>query len=157
MEDALTLARLAETVTIVHRADSFSASTIMAERVKKEPKIDVLYNSVIEDILDPEQESVTSVKIKNLKNGEVSELAVDGVFIAIGHQPNTSMFKGQLDLTEDGHILTDGVKTSAKGVFAAGDVMDRRYKQAIVAAGNGSAAALEAQWYLEDAQAPEGK
>lgn len=122
----------------------------MIDKAKREPKISFLLNSVVEDILDAGKDEVTGIKVKDLKTGDVQELPADGVFIAIGHQPNTELFKEQLELTESGYIKTDGVKTSVAGVFAAGDVMDERYKQAIVAAGNGSSAALEARWFLSE-------
>ncbi len=150
MEEATVLARLAKSVIIIHRAESFKASQMMIERAKSEPKISFLLNSAVEDILDAEKGDVTAIKVKNINTGDVQELPADGVFVAIGHQPNTELFKGQLELTELGYIKTDGVKTTVDGVFAAGDVMDERYKQAIVAAGNGSAASLEARWFLAD-------
>lgn len=150
MEEATVLARLAKSVTIIHRAESFKASQMMTERAKSEPKISFLLNSMVEDILDAEKGEVTAIKVKNLQSGEVQELPADGIFIAIGHQPSTELFGGQLQLTGTGYIKTDGVKTSVAGVFAAGDVMDERYKQAIVAAGKGSEAALEARWFLSD-------
>lgn len=148
MEEALVLAGMAKTVTVIHRSDSFKASKIMLERAKSLAKVTFILNSVIEEILDMDKGEVTGIKLKNLQTGLVQELPADGVFIAIGHQPNTALFKGQLRLTEAGYLETDGVKTSVPGVFAAGDVMDERYKQAVFAAGNGCAAALEAQWFL---------
>lgn len=152
MEEAFELSRLAKQITVVNRSETFKASKIMVDRVSKEPKISILYNSIVKDILDADKGEVTGLLIENLKSGEVTTVDADGVFVAIGHQPNTELFAGQLQLTEDGYIQTDGVKTSVAGVFAAGDVMDSRYRQAIVAAGSGSAAALEAQWYLEELQ-----
>ena len=148
MEEATVLARVAKTVTVINRADTFKATQMMLERAKKEPKISFLLNSVVEDILDSEKGEVTAVKVKNLETGDVEELPADGIFIAIGHEPNTALFKGQLQLTAGGYIKTDGVKTSVAGVFAAGDVMDEQYKQAIFAAGNGCAAAIEARTFL---------
>ncbi|MCC7529596.1 MAG: thioredoxin-disulfide reductase [Candidatus Melainabacteria bacterium] len=153
MEEATVLAARAKTVTIIHRGDSFKASQRMIDKAKREPKISFSLNSVVEDILDAGKGEVTGIKVKDLKTGDVQELPADGVFIAIGHQPNTELFKEQLELTESGYIMTDGVKTSVAGVFAAGDVMDERYKQAIVAAGNGSSAALEARWFLSEKDA----
>lgn len=150
MEEAIVLSRLAKEVTVVSRTAALKASRIMVDRALKEPKISFLYNSVVKDILDAEKGEVTGLLIENRDSGELTTVAADGVFIAIGHQPNTELFTGQLQLTRDGYIQTDGVKTSVAGVFAAGDVMDSRYRQAIVAAGSGSAAALEAQWYLEE-------
>ena len=108
-----------------------------------------MLDSVIEQIDDVEKGFVTAIKVRNLKTNEVKELPCDGVFVAIGHQPNTDLFKGQIDLSPSGYIITNGVKTNIKGVFAAGDVQDEVYRQAITAAGSGCMAALEAQWLLE--------
>jgi len=149
MEEAIGLARFAREVTVVSRTKALKASRIMADRARKEPKISILSNSIVKDILGADKGEVTGLSIENLESGEVKTVDADGVFVAIGHQPNTELLSGQLRLTGDGYIETDGVKTSVAGVFAAGDVMDSRYRQAIVAAGSGSAAALEAQWYLE--------
>ncbi|HEY9712065.1 MAG TPA: thioredoxin-disulfide reductase [Chroococcales cyanobacterium] len=150
LEEAMFLTRFATTVTVVHRRDSFRASAIMVKRAHQNQKIKWLLDSVVEDILDSNQGGVTAIRVKNLKTNEVQDLPADGVFIAIGHKPNTELFEGQIDMTENGYILTDkGVKTSVKGVFAAGDVQDEVYKQAITAAGTGCMAALEAQWLLE--------
>lgn len=149
MEEATVLARLAKAVTVIHRSDVLTASHRMSQKAKSDAKISFLYNSVVEEILDAELGEVTAIKVRDLKTGQLNELPADGVFIAIGHSPNTELFKGQLQLTDGGYIKTAGVKTSIDGVFAAGDVMDERYKQAVVAAGNGSAAALEARFYLE--------
>ena len=151
LEEALELARLASSVTIIHRRGAFDrASKIMIDRAKAEPKIGYLLDSVVEDILDTVKGEVTAIKVKNLKSGDVTEMPADGIFIAIGHTPNTDFLKGQIDLTAGGYIKTTGVKTSVEGVFAAGDVQDELYKQAVVAAGSGCAAALEAQRYLEN-------
>ncbi len=150
LEEAVFLTRFAKSVTLIHRREAFRASAIMVERAKSNPKIDFILNSVVEEILDVDQGSVTGIKVKNIKTNEVKVLDADGVFIAIGHHPNTDLFKGQLELDESGYIITKGVKTNIPGVFAAGDVMDTVYKQAITAAGTGCRAALEAQWYLEN-------
>ncbi len=150
LEEAVFLTRFAKSVTLIHRREAFRASAIMVERAKTNPKIDFILNSVVEEILDVDQGSVTGIKVKNIKTNEVKVLDADGVFIAIGHHPNTDLFKGQLELDESGYIITKGVKTNIPGVFAAGDVMDTVYKQAITAAGTGCRAALEAQWYLEN-------
>jgi thioredoxin reductase (NADPH) len=104
----------------------------------------------VEDVLDPAKGKVTGVRLKNLKTNDVSERPVDGLFVAIGHQPNTELFQGQLDLDPSGYLLTDGVRTKITGVYAAGDVMDSVYRQAVTAAGTGCRAALEAQWLLEN-------
>lgn len=157
MEEAMFLTRFASKVTLMHRRDSFRASKIMVDRAMKTPKVDFLLDTVIEEILDVSKNEVTGIRVRNLKTNKVEELAADGVFIAIGHQPNTSLFKGQIELTENGYIRTEGVKTNIPGVFAAGDVQDEVYKQAVTAAGSGCAAALEAQWYLEKLEAQEGQ
>lgn len=153
LEEAMFLTRFASSVVLIHRRDSFRASKIMVDRARENQKITYMLDSVIEDIMDVQSGVVTGIKVRNLKTGEVQELAADGVFIAIGHQPNTDLFKGQLDFNESGYILTDGVKTKIPGVFAAGDVQDNLYRQAITAAGTGCMAALEAQWFLEAEEA----
>ncbi|HEY9785084.1 MAG TPA: thioredoxin-disulfide reductase [Candidatus Obscuribacterales bacterium] len=149
LEEAMFLTRFATSVTVIHRRDSFRASAIMVDRAKRNPKVHYILDSVLEDIYDVSKGAVTGIKVRNLKTNKVQELPADGVFIAIGHQPNTQLFQGQLELDEQGYIITDGVKTSIPGVFAAGDVMDSVYKQAVTAAGTGCRAALEAQWLLE--------
>ena len=150
MEEAVYLTRFASKVTLIHRRDAFRASKIMADRVLKHPKIEVRWNSVIEEVLDVAKNDVTGLRLKNVKTGESSTLDVTGLFVAIGHQPNTEPFKGQLDLNEAGYIVTTSTRTSKPGVFAAGDVQDPTYKQAITAAGTGCMAALEAQHYLAE-------
>jgi thioredoxin reductase (NADPH) len=147
-EESLFLTRFASEVNLVHRRDAFRASKIMAARARNNPKIKFYLDTVVEDILDVSKGEVTAIRLKNLKTGEVQELPADGVFIAIGHHPNTGLLKGQIELTDKGYIVTHGVCTSVPGVFAAGDVQDETYKQAITAAGTGCSAALEAQWYL---------
>jgi len=148
MEDALYLSRLAEQVTVVHRRDAFRASKIMADRVLAAPNIDVVWNAVVEEVLDPAKGEVTGLRLKDVVTGKLFERAVQGVFIAIGHVPNTAAFAGQIELDADGYVVTNHSKTSAPGVFAAGDVQDRHYKQAVTAAGTGCVAALEAERYL---------
>jgi thioredoxin reductase (NADPH) len=157
MEEAMFLTRFATKVTLIHRRDSFRASHIMVDRAKRNPKIDFMLDTVVEDIFDVSKKEVTGIRVRNIKTGHTEDLPADGIFIAIGHQPNSSLFVGQLDLTENGYIVTDGVKTKIPGVFAAGDVQDEVYKQAITAAGTGCAAALEAQWFLEKMEATESK
>ncbi|MCC6276802.1 MAG: thioredoxin-disulfide reductase [Oligoflexia bacterium] len=149
MEEASFLTRFAKTVYLVHRRDTFRASKIMQERVKKNPKIKLILDSEVVSLGG--SPFVQSAKIKNLKTGAVQELKVDGLFVAIGHQPNTSIFKGILDLNETGYILTKPgtTQTNIAGVFAAGDVQDHVYRQAVTAAGTGCMAALEAERYLE--------
>ncbi len=156
LEEAVFLTRFASVVNLVHRRDSFRASKIMADRAQNNPKIKFFLNTVVEDILDVSKGEVTAIRLKNLNTNKVEEYPADGVFIAIGHHPNSDLFKDQLKLNANGYIETDGVKTSVPGVFAAGDVQDETYKQAVTAAGTGCAAALEAQWYLERLEAGEG-
>lgn len=153
LEEAISLTKFASSVTVVHRRDTFRASKILIERAQSNPKISFILDSAVEDILDADKGEVTGIKLKNLKTGQAQELPADGVFVAIGHQPNTDLFKGQLALSRGGYIVaSDGVKTSVTGVFAAGDVADDRYRQAITAAGSGAKAALEAQWLIETPQ-----
>lgn len=153
LEEAIFLTRFARSVTVMHRRDKFRASQIMVDRARKNPKIKFILDSVIVDILNHEKPTVTGVRYKNVHTGVESELAVEGVFIAIGHEPNVSLFKGQLELTADGYIATEETRTNVPGVFAAGDVQDSKYRQAITAAGTGCQAALEAQWLLEEREA----
>lgn len=153
MEEAMFLTRFASQVTLVHRRDTFRASRIMADRAKANNKIKFVLNTVIEEIKDMSKGYVTSVVLKDMNTGKTEELPADGVFIAIGHQPNTDLFKGQLDLDDSGYIITNGVKTKIPGVYAAGDVQDPLYRQAVSAAGTGCMAALEAQWYIESQEA----
>ena len=148
MEEASFLTRFASRVYLIHRRDAFRASKIMVERVLKNPKIEVVWNSVVEEVLDPAQKKVTGLKIKNVKTGALSTLAVNAMFSAIGHQPNTAAFKGQLELDEKEYLVARNTRTSVEGVFAAGDVQDAVYRQAITAAGSGCMAALEAERYL---------
>lgn len=151
MEDALFLTRFATSVTVIHRRDQLRASKIMQEKAFKNSKIKFIWNSVIEDILDVNKDRVTGVIIKNLKTGEKSEITCDGVFVAIGHEPNTLLFKGKIELDEKGYIVVkNGTKTSVDGVFACGDVVDHRYRQAITAAGMGCMAAIDCERWLEE-------
>ncbi len=147
-EDALFLAKLCSKVTLIHRRDALRASKVMADRVLNTPNIEVAWNTVVVDILDPEKGEVTAVRVRDTQTGEERELPVSALFVAIGHTPNTAFLKGAVDLDEYGYIRTDGVHTSATGVFAAGDAQDPDYKQAIIAAGSGAQAALEAERYL---------
>jgi thioredoxin reductase (NADPH) len=150
MEEANFLTRFGRQVTLVHRTENFRASKIMLERTRNNPKIKVLTNSVVEDVYDVTKGHVTGVKLRNTVTNEVSEREVDGFFVAIGHIPNTQPFIGQLDLDPDGYIISHGgARTNIKGVFHAGDVQDRTYRQAITAAGAGCMAAIEAERYLE--------
>ena len=151
MEEALYLSRLGRQVQVVHRRDALRASKIMQERALKNPKIEFIWDTGVEDVLDPAKGKVTAVQLKNLKTGAQQETPVDGLFIAIGHQPNTAIFKGKIDLHPNEYIkVTPGTtQTSVPGVFAAGDVADFTYRQAVTAAGTGCMAALEAERYLE--------
>jgi thioredoxin reductase (NADPH) len=151
MEEALYLARLGRKVEVVHRRATLRASKIMQERAFKNPKIEFVWNSAVEDILDPAQGRVTAARLRHLETGAVSEHPVDGLFVAIGHQPNTQIFRGQLDLLGNDYIkVAPGTtQTSVPGVFAAGDVQDHVWRQAVTAAGTGCMAALEAERYLE--------
>lgn len=148
LEEALFLTRFASKVTLIHRRDEFRASKIMAKRVMEHEKIDVLWDAVIDEVLDVEKNEVTGLKIRNVKTDEVSTLDVTGLFVAIGHKPNTDAFKGQLEMNTLGYLIADGVKTGIEGVYAAGDVADAIYRQAVTAAGTGCAASLEAERYL---------
>lgn len=150
MEEANFLTRFASEVTIVHRREEFRASKIMFDRAKANPKIKWLTNTIVEDVSDPEAKAVKAVKLKNVKTGESWDQEVSGFFVAIGHIPNTKPFVGQLDLDEDGYIVSHGgARTNVSGVFHAGDVQDRIYRQAITAAGAGCMAAIEAERFLE--------
>jgi thioredoxin reductase (NADPH) len=155
VEEALFLTNFAKRVTIVHRRDSFRAEKILQERLFKNPKIEVIWDHTIDEITgtkDPK--SVTGVRLKNTKTGKITERAADGVFIAIGHAPATALFKGQLEMTASGYLVTkpDSTVTSIPGVFAAGDVKDEVFRQAVTAAGMGCMAALEAERYLAHVQ-----
>jgi thioredoxin reductase (NADPH) len=150
MEEANFLTRFGSEVALVHRSEAFRASKIMLERAQSNPKIVFLLNTVIEEIYDVQKGHVTAVKLKNVKTHEVYEREVDGFFVAIGHIPNTKPFAGQLDLDPDGYIISHGgARTNIAGVFHAGDVQDRTYRQAITASGAGCMAAIEAERFLE--------
>jgi thioredoxin reductase (NADPH) len=150
MEEANFLTRFGSEVALVHRRDQFRASKIMLDRVQHNPKIKMLTNTVVEDVFDASQHAVTGVRLKNVATGAVWEQDVDGFFVAIGHVPNTAVFKGQIDTDTDGYILSKGgARTNIPGVFHAGDVQDRLYRQAITASAAGCMAAMEAERYLE--------
>jgi thioredoxin reductase (NADPH) len=149
MEEANFLTRFAE-VTLVHRKDSFRSSRIMLDRVRANPKIKMVLNTVVEEVLNPEEGFVSGVRLRNVVTNEVTEQALDGFFVAIGHIPNTKVFHGQIDLDADGYIVSHGgARTNVHGVFHAGDVEDRVYRQAITASGAGCKAAIEAERMLE--------
>jgi thioredoxin reductase (NADPH) len=150
MEEANFLTRFGREVTLVHRRDEFRASKIMLDRARHNPKIKFVMNTVVDDIFDVEKQLVSAVKLRNLKTGEAWVQDVDGFFVAIGHIPNTKVFKGQIETDPEGYILSKGgARTNIPGVFHAGDVQDRVYRQAITAAGAGCMAAMEAERYLE--------
>jgi thioredoxin reductase (NADPH) len=150
MEEATFLTRFASQVTVVHRRDQLRASRIMQDRALKNPKIRFEWDSAVEEILDPAAGKVTGVRLKNLKDGTRRAIECEGVFVAIGHQPNTRLFEGQLAMNPSGYLEARGTRTSVEGVFAAGDVADHVYRQAITAAGTGCMAALDAQRFLEE-------
>ena len=150
IEEAIFLTKFATKVTIIHRRDKLRASKIMQERAFKNPKIAFLWNRRVEEILDPSQGKVTGVQTRTNGSGKAETLACDGVFVAIGHSPNTKLFAGKLEMDERGYLVTQrGTMTSVPGVFAAGDVQDHVYRQAITAAGSGCMAAMDAERYLE--------
>ncbi len=150
MEEANFLTRFGEEVALVHRGENFRASKIMVERARNNPKIKFLNNTVVEDVYDANQHLVTGVKLRNVKTAEVWERDVDGFFVAIGHIPNTAPFAGQIDLDPDGYVISHGgARTNITGVFHAGDVQDRTYRQAITASGAGCMAAIEVERFLE--------
>ncbi|HRD76015.1 MAG TPA: thioredoxin-disulfide reductase [Hyphomicrobiaceae bacterium] len=151
VEEALFLTKFASKVTVVHRRDSFRAEKILQERLFKNPKVEVVWNSVVEEIKGPtDPRTVSGVRLKDVKTGKVTDRKVDGVFIAIGHAPATELFKGQLEMKPSGYLITrpDSTATSIPGVFAAGDVKDDVFRQAVTAAGMGCMAALEAEKFL---------
>ncbi len=149
MEEATFLTKFATKVTVIHRRDELRASKIMQERAFANPKIEFLWNTVVEHVVG--NGSVEALELRDAVTGEQSRLEVDGLFIAIGHDPNTALFTGQVDLDADGYVVTaaDSTKTSVEGVFAAGDVQDHVFRQAVTAAGSGCMAAMEAERYLE--------
>jgi len=152
MEEALFLTKFATKVTVVHRRNELRASKIMQDRAESNPKIGFLWETVIDEILgDPKNGGVVGVKLKNVKSGKVQDFKTDGVFVAIGHEPNTKLFKGQLDMDEFGYLVTKSgsTATNVPGVFACGDVQDRVYRQAVTAAGTGCMSAIDAERYLE--------
>jgi thioredoxin reductase (NADPH) len=150
MEEANFLTRFGRRVTVVHRRDQFRASKIMTDRTRANPKIELVTGAVIDEVHDPSQGVVTGVTLRNATTGEKWRREVDGLFVAIGHIPNTAVFKGQIDLDADGYIVSHGgARTSVPGVFHAGDVADRTYRQAVTAAGAGCMAAIEAEHFLE--------
>jgi thioredoxin reductase (NADPH) len=149
LEEALFLTRFADSVTVIHRRESLRASKVMQQRAHAHDKIKFRWNSVVEGVLG--EEKVSGVSLRDVTTGEASTLDIAGLFVAIGHEPNTSLFKGQLELRDNGYIRTfDGARTNVEGVFACGDVQDDFYRQAITAAGSGCMAAIEAERWLEE-------
>lgn len=151
MEEALFLTRFASKVTLIHRRDDFRASKIMLDRAKNHDKIQFITNAVVEDVSDPSQKEVTALKLRDVRDGRTWVHPTSAMFLGIGHIPNAKMFTGQLDMDQDGYLkTTNNVFTKVPGVFACGDVQDRRYRQAITAAGSGCMAALEVEKFLEE-------
>jgi thioredoxin reductase (NADPH) len=152
MEDALFLAKFAKDVKIVHRRDEFRASAIMLDRAKDTANIELLTPYVIEEFAAGDDGALGTAVLKNLQGGDGQALDIDGAFIAIGHQPNSQLVDGQVELDDEGYVITQGKSTRTKleGVFAAGDLVDHTYRQAVTAAGSGCQAALDAEWYLRD-------
>ena len=149
VEEALYLTRFGSEVHVIHRRDELRASKIMADRALRHDKIEMQWNSVVTEVLGTEERGVTGIRLKDTRTGDEREMEVGGLFIAIGHQPNTMLFKGILDMDDQDYLVTDGVKTNIEGVFACGDAMDRVYRQAVTAAGTGCMAAIEAERLLE--------
>jgi thioredoxin reductase (NADPH) len=151
MEEATFLTRMVRSVTVVHRRDQLRASKIMQERAFKNEKIRFIWDTTVQEILDPKEGKVTAVRLRNLKTAAITDYPTDGVFIAIGHKPNSDLFVGQIEMDERGYIETRGFSshTSVPGVFAAGDIMDPTYRQAVTAAGTGCMAAIDAERWLE--------
>ncbi len=151
MEEALFLTRFASKVTLIHRRDQFRASKIMLDRARRHEKIAFLTDTVVEEVMDVSKKEVTGLKLRNVKTGKLWELPVSAMFLGIGHTPNAAAFRGVLETDADGYLKThDYVHTSVPGVFASGDVQDRRYRQAITAAGTGCMAAIEVEKFLEE-------
>jgi thioredoxin reductase (NADPH) len=149
LEEAVFLTRFGKRVRIIHRRDALRGSKIMQERALNHEKIEMLWNKVIDEILAADNGTVKGIRLKDTQTGELSEITCDGVFIAIGHKPNTEIFDGQLDMDETGYLITDDTKTKVAGVFACGDVQDTVYRQAVTAAGSGCMAAIEVERLLE--------
>ena len=150
LEEAIYLTKFASKVTLVHRRDTLRGSKIMQDKAFGNPKIEFVWNSAVTDVKDVSKGEVSAIEVQNLLSGAVTEIPLEGLFIAIGHTPNTKLFEGQVDLDPTGYIIThEGTRTNVPGVFAAGDVQDRVYRQAITAAGSGCMAAIDAERYLE--------
>lgn len=154
MEEATFLTKFATNVTVIHRRDKLRASKIMQDKALANPKISFLWNSEVVEVRDVTKGEVSSVVVKNHDTGAETNLSVEGLFVAIGHTPNTKLFAGQLDMDENGYIVTDGTSTSIPGVFACGDVQDHVYRQAVTAAGSGCMAAMDSERYLDGLSLP---
>ncbi|NKB23755.1 MAG: thioredoxin-disulfide reductase [Kiritimatiellae bacterium] len=152
MEEAVFLTRFASKVTLIHRRDTFRASKIMADRVLGHEKIEVLWDSVVEEVLDPTRKEVTGVRVRNVKTNKEFVLEAKGYFSAIGHKPNTNPFVGKIDMNEQGYLITNNTCTNIEGVYAAGDVQDPVYRQAVTAAGSGCMAALETERFISGSE-----
>jgi thioredoxin reductase (NADPH) len=152
MEESIFLTKFATRVTVVHRRDKLRASVIMQQRARENEKIDFIWNGVVEDVLGSREDGVTGVRIKDVVTGESYVKECEGMFVAIGHTPNSEIFRGQLDMDDNGYLITSNgtSETSVAGVFAAGDIQDTRYKQAITAAGSGCMAAMDAERFIEE-------
>ena len=150
MEEALFLTKFGSVVHIIHRRDELRASRIMAERAERNPKISFIWNTVVTEVLGTDQEGVTGLRLQNTVTGEESQMEVGGLFLGIGHKPNTDLFHGVLEMEETGYLVTRGVRTNIEGVFACGDAMDKVYRQAVTAAGTGCMAAIEAERWLAE-------
>jgi thioredoxin reductase (NADPH) len=151
MEEAIFLTKFASRVALIHRRNEFRASKIMLERARSSGKIYFVAPAIVEDVLNADKGAVEAVKIRNIQTNERSILPVEGLFIAIGHDPNTKVFRGKLEMDANGYLITkNGTKTNVEGVFAAGDVQDHRYRQAVTAAGSGCMAAMDAEKFLEE-------
>lgn len=149
MREAQYLSKVCKGVTVVHRRESLRAQSALVELIKSKPNVKFIFNSIIDEVLG--QDKVTGVKVKNTQNGEISQIDIDGLFIAIGHKPNTDFLKGQIDLDEKSYVIIhDETKTSVEGIYVAGDVADHKYRQAVTAAGMGCMAALDVEEYLEN-------
>ena len=158
MEEAIFLTKFASSVTVIHRRDQLRASKVMQDRAFANPKIDFIWNTVVVDVLGAEEGKVTGVRLKDVNTGEERDFPCDGLFVAIGHRPNTDIFKGQLETDEAGYIkVRDRTRTNVPGVFVAGDVHDYLYRQAITAAGSGCMAAIDCEKWLEAQGMPVGQ
>jgi len=149
MEEAIFLTKFASKVNLVHRRNEFRASKIMLDRARSNETINFITPAAIEEVLDPAKGAVEAVRVRNLETKQVTTIPTEGLFVAIGHEPNTKVFKGQLEMDANGYLLTKGTRTNVEGVFAAGDVQDHHYRQAVTAAGSGCMAAMDAEKFLE--------